>query len=223
MWILLTAAGILGLLSVAFAMFPAVFAWAIAFGFQKVAAWEKAALACALSPFLWVALEYARTHLILGGFPWNLTGYAASASLGLLQLAAMTGIYGLSFLVAAYSSLVAYAILAGRQVVWKITLVTTGALILVGRRRQIFRAGRRSSSRRQFSPNGFSSIGGISRELDADPHERTHSTQTHQRLCRAGIGRASEPCGVAGGSRAIQLPGSDVHAACAANRARIGR
>ncbi len=128
----LTAAGILGLLSVTLAMFPAVFAWAVALVSRKLPPGKNALFACVLSPFLWVALEYARAYLILGGFPWNLTGYAATASIGLLQLAAITGIYGLSFLVAAYSSLVVYAILAGRQVIWKAALVTTGALILVG-------------------------------------------------------------------------------------------
>jgi apolipoprotein N-acyltransferase len=61
-----------------------------------------------------------------------LAGYAASGSLGLVQLAAVTGVYGLSFLVAAYSSVVAYAILSGRQRAWKAAIAATGALVLVG-------------------------------------------------------------------------------------------
>ncbi|HWF38005.1 MAG TPA: apolipoprotein N-acyltransferase [Candidatus Acidoferrales bacterium] len=126
----LTSAGILALLSVAFALFPAVFGWAVALVSTKVRPGKNWAFVCLNAPFLWVALEYARTYLILGGFPWNLTGYAASGSLGLLQLAAITGIYGLSFVVAAWSSLVVYAILSGRQIVWKAALAATGVLIL---------------------------------------------------------------------------------------------
>lgn len=127
-----TSAGILALLSVAFAVFPGVFGLAIALVSTKVSLGKNWAFACLLAPFVWVALEFARTYLILGGFPWNLAGYAASGSLGFVQMAALTGIYGLSFVVAAWSSLVVYAILSGRQRVWKATLIFTGALILWG-------------------------------------------------------------------------------------------
>ena len=127
-----TAAGILGLLSVAFALFPAVFGWAIALVSDKLPMGKNWKLVCVLAPFLWVALEYARTYLILGGFPWNLTGYAASGSLGLVQLVTITGIYGLSFVVAAWSSMFVFAILSGRKRAWKAALIFSGVLILWG-------------------------------------------------------------------------------------------
>jgi len=41
-------------------------------------------------------------------FPWNLLGYPASANLGLVQLATVTGIYGLSFLVVGFNALLAW-------------------------------------------------------------------------------------------------------------------
>lgn len=128
----LTAAGILALLSVAFAIFPAVFGWAVALASTRLRPGRNWVLACLLAPFLWVALEYARTYLILGGFPWNLTGYAASGSLGLVQIVTLTGIYGLSFVIVAWSSLLVYAILSGRQRAWKSALLFTGVLILWG-------------------------------------------------------------------------------------------
>jgi len=126
------SAGILGLLSVAFAIFPAVFAWGIAYVSRQLPPGPNRLYACAFAPFLWVAIEVAKTYLILGGFPWNLTGYAASGSLGLVQLTALTGIYGLSFFIAAYSSFVVYAILSGRQRIWKAALVFTGVLVVIG-------------------------------------------------------------------------------------------
>jgi apolipoprotein N-acyltransferase len=47
---------------------------------------------------LWVALEYVRTNL-LTGFPWCLLGYSLFQSVHLIQLADITGVYGLSFLI----------------------------------------------------------------------------------------------------------------------------
>jgi apolipoprotein N-acyltransferase len=133
-----SAAAVLGLMSVALAIFPVVFSWGIAYVSRKQRPGQNRLYACALAPFWWVALEWARTRLILGGFPWNLTGYAASGSLALVQLVAITGIYGLSFLVVAYSSLVAFAILSGRQRIWKAAMVSTGLLISVGAGGQYF-------------------------------------------------------------------------------------
>ena len=60
-----------------------------------------------LVPLAWAAMEYARTYL-LTGFPWNLLGYPAAANLALLQITTVAGIYGLSFLVAAFNALVAW-------------------------------------------------------------------------------------------------------------------
>lgn len=45
---------------------------------------------------LWTAMEWARGHL-LTGLPWNLIGYAWTASNAVSQLGALTGIWGLSF------------------------------------------------------------------------------------------------------------------------------
>ena len=81
--------------------------------------------------FFWVTLEFARTHLPYIGFPWNLTGYAASNSLALLQLTSITGIWGLSFLIAAYGSFLAYAVLVRNPQVWKSLLVVTLALLVI--------------------------------------------------------------------------------------------
>jgi apolipoprotein N-acyltransferase len=67
------------------------------------------ALSCIGAPFLWVTFEFARAHLPEISFPWNLLGYPASANLALLQLTSLTGIYGLSFLVAAFNGVLAWA------------------------------------------------------------------------------------------------------------------
>jgi apolipoprotein N-acyltransferase len=66
-------------------------------------------LACIAAPFVWVTSECALAHLPEISFPWNLLGYSASANRALLQTTSLTGIYGLSFLIAAFNALLAWA------------------------------------------------------------------------------------------------------------------
>ena len=46
---------------------------------------------------LWTAAEWLRGHLVLGGFPWALTGYAWMPSESMIQFASLFGILGLSW------------------------------------------------------------------------------------------------------------------------------
>ncbi len=48
-----------------------------------------------LAPFLWVAVELARTRIT--GFPWDLLGIAQVDNIPLARIATVTGVYGLSF------------------------------------------------------------------------------------------------------------------------------
>jgi apolipoprotein N-acyltransferase len=50
-------------------------------------------------PLLWVALEYARAHL-LTGLPWNLLGHAAYRWVRFVQIADLGGIYAVSWFLA---------------------------------------------------------------------------------------------------------------------------
>ena len=51
--------------------------------------------ALVLAPFLWVAVELARTRIT--GFPWNLLGIAQVDNSALCRIAGVTGVYGISF------------------------------------------------------------------------------------------------------------------------------
>lgn len=125
----LLAYGVLALFVVVFAVFFG--------GFALVLAWaaggspNRALLLC---PFLWVAMEIARTYLITG-VPWNLLGYAVQAS-GLRQVASVTAVYGLSFLAAATSALLAGVWLEPRRMAprlalagWCVLLLATNVLL----------------------------------------------------------------------------------------------
>lgn len=91
------------------------------------------ALACVGTPFLWVSFELFRNRLPEISFPWNLLGYPAAANAALVQLTTITGIYGLSFLVAAFNALVAWSGVASRHTPGRRlgVLVSAAGLVLV--------------------------------------------------------------------------------------------
>ncbi len=96
--------GVLLLIAMVWGILTGFFAWCV----QRLSR-RSIELACVGVPFLWVTFEFARAHLPEISFPWNLLGYPASANLAFVQLTTITGIYGLSFLVAVFNSLLAWA------------------------------------------------------------------------------------------------------------------
>lgn len=51
-----------------------------------------------LIPVIWTTLEWVRAHA-LTGFPWGLLGYSQYQNLTMIQMADLTGVYGVSFLI----------------------------------------------------------------------------------------------------------------------------
>src|SRR2546422_1014279 len=96
--------GVLLLIAIAWGILVGGFAWAV----HRLSR-QSIELACIGAPFIWVTFEFVRAHLPEISFPWNLLGYPAAANLGLIQLTTITGIYGLSFLVSGFNSLLSRA------------------------------------------------------------------------------------------------------------------
>ena len=67
-----------------------------------------------LAPALWVAGELGRTYL-LGGFPWGLLGYVPSRRLLVIQIAAWTGVYGVSALLVLVNAALAWTAVERRR------------------------------------------------------------------------------------------------------------
>lgn len=99
--------GILFLIASIMSTLTGTFAWCV-----RRLAQRSLVLACVGAPFLWVTFEFALAHLPEISFPWNLLGYPATSNLALLQLTTITGIWGLSFVVAAFNALLAWTTLA---------------------------------------------------------------------------------------------------------------
>jgi apolipoprotein N-acyltransferase len=62
------------------------------------------------APFLWISTEVLRAYLPEISFPWGLLGYPAAGNPALVQLTTITGIYGVSFLVAVFNSLLIWIV-----------------------------------------------------------------------------------------------------------------
>ncbi len=69
--------------------------------------------ALAAAPFLWVAVELARTRIT--AFPWELMGYAQTGNFALTRIATLTGVYGLSFEIVLVNSVFAAAFLVPKD------------------------------------------------------------------------------------------------------------
>ena len=112
----------------AFAVFPLLFGWATG---RLAAAFGTRGLLGA--PFLWVATELLRVHTFFQ-FPWCLLGYSQQPLAPVIQIASVTAVFGVSFVLVATSALLAMAILDARERrLWLIGLVTLqGAVWGVG-------------------------------------------------------------------------------------------
>ncbi|OYQ33351.1 apolipoprotein N-acyltransferase [Niveispirillum lacus] len=123
-WFMLPFAlvGLPALLGLFLGVGTAVYGWARRrFG---LSGWAEA-VALALT---WVAVEYARGHL-LTGFPWNLIGYGWTPVLPVLQITSVTGIYGLSLLTVLIAVLPAAGV--GARPSWRPALAGLAVLALV--------------------------------------------------------------------------------------------
>jgi len=118
---------ILLLIGTVFGIWTGAFTWCV-----RRLAQRSLTLACVGAPFLWVTHEFGRAHMPEIGFPWNLLGYPASGNLALLQLTAFTGIWGLSFLVAAFNVLLAWTVMAPtpRQKL-RVTILAASAVLIL--------------------------------------------------------------------------------------------
>jgi apolipoprotein N-acyltransferase len=99
----------------------------LALGMVRLATLRKryAWLALAAVPFLWTAMEFALARVPY--FPWDLLGYSQVDNGLLTRLAPWTGVYGISFVVAAVNALGTGARLWKRPAIGRRQPILTGA------------------------------------------------------------------------------------------------
>ena len=79
-------------------------------------------------PIAWTALEYIRSNF-MGGIPWLLLGASQYGWLPLIQIAGITGVYGVSFIVA----LVNAALATRKRIHIIATVLLLGAVVIYGK------------------------------------------------------------------------------------------
>ncbi len=62
-------------------------------------------------PVIWVAVEYARSNFSFLAFPWVLAGHSQHANLSVIQIADITGVFGVSFLILLVNGAIAQAVI----------------------------------------------------------------------------------------------------------------
>ena len=85
-------------LSAYLALYPAVWVWLLAGKIRSRVDWARRTFWSLAGAAVWVALEMIRARLF-GGFPWNFLGASQYQMIPLIQIASVTGVYGVSFLV----------------------------------------------------------------------------------------------------------------------------
>jgi apolipoprotein N-acyltransferase len=92
---------------------------------------SKASIRRALvaAPFLWVAVELARTRIT--AFPWELLGYSETGNFALTRIATLVGVYGLSFEILLVNSVFAAAFLAAKQQRKRLLLAACVAAVIL--------------------------------------------------------------------------------------------
>lgn len=106
------------------------------FGFFTSLITRKIAIPLVLiTPPLWVSLEYARAHL-LTGFPWASLGYSQYKFLTIIQIADITSVLGISFLVvgataAIFEIFLCLKGLSGRSYIYSIISICTVVVLFL--------------------------------------------------------------------------------------------
>jgi apolipoprotein N-acyltransferase len=92
------------------------------------------------APAFWVALEYVRSNLFFLAWPWNLLGHSQYGSLPVIQIADLTGVYGISFLIVMVNEVLSHApaLLARRR---RVSGAVRGRTRLLGWPAPVFMAG----------------------------------------------------------------------------------
>jgi len=90
----------------ALAAYCGLYVGAVAAAVSWIGLRRSPTLALAVAPFVWVAAEWARGH-VLGGFPWGTLGYSQYLRLPVIQIAEVGGVHAVSFVVLAVNAAVA--------------------------------------------------------------------------------------------------------------------
>lgn len=82
-----------------------------------------------VAPALWVAAEYARGNFFFLAYPWNFIAHSQHENLALIQIADITGAYGVSFVLAMVNQFIAELIDRARALRWRADALAAASVV----------------------------------------------------------------------------------------------
>jgi apolipoprotein N-acyltransferase len=162
------------LLCACLACYPALAAW-----LTVLYRWQSPIASALILALAWTGMEVLRGTLF-GGFPWNLIGYAFAQSTAISQLAALTGIHGLSLLAVMLGALPATWLDRSERPGWE--PLVAGTVVLVA----IWAGGALRLADAAPEPGAAVHLrlvqGNIEQRLKWQPEARTRAFQRHLTL-----------------------------------------
>ena len=80
--------------------------------FILISRWRGRSLAFLSAPFVWVSLEYLRSNFFFLALPWALLAHSQHEAATIIQIASITGAYGVSFLIVLVNSTLTLIVIA---------------------------------------------------------------------------------------------------------------
>lgn len=145
-----------------------------------------------VAPATWTALEYIRTWLFTG-FPWELLGYSQHDHLWTIQIADLTGVYGVSAIIMMANAALALAILFWLEKPWQshqigartlaIAVAAAAGVLALTLGYGIYQVGNTDQSE-QHAPKANVAViqGNIDQAVKWDPKFQLLTTKTYRKL-----------------------------------------
>jgi apolipoprotein N-acyltransferase len=135
------------------------------------------------APVLWTVLEYAKSYL-LTGFPWENLAYSLHEHITFIQIADITGIYGIAFVIVVINCLVFDLLTTGVTRKQMLAELTAGCLlVLIVAGYGIYRTGALESYMKDIEPVKVSLIqGNIDQSIKWDPQFQEETLDIYKRL-----------------------------------------
>ena len=136
----------------------------------------------------WVSLEYLRAHL-LTGFPWCLLGHSQYTNIDIIQIADLSGVYGLSFIIVLVNGFICRLFFkdygkANGSLKWDILLVVIVIAGTLGYGHYCLLKEQTSNRSRQYLRTAIIQ-GNIDQSLKWDPAYQTETINTYLSLTRS--------------------------------------
>jgi len=144
-----------------------------------------------LIPFVWISIEFIMTYL-LTGFPWGLLGASQYKNIPFIQFASLTGVYGLSFVLVLFQSLLVFSTKLKAKKRFTLILISL-TLAVISHAGGFLSLKNPVSSQESFTASLIQGNTPASTDFSTQPFEKTHEMfQKHLSLSHQAYEKGGE-------------------------------